>query len=87
MGHDAVIGVSINENITSGVVVNIDDEDYPVVLVGGKGNVSVSNLTAGLYNVTVTFAGSDEFMDSQKRGAVVVYRNDNVLIVDVGSEY
>ena len=87
MGHDAVIGVSINENISSGVVVNINDGDYPVVLVDGKGNVSVSNLTAGLYNVTVTFAGNDEFMEFQKTGAVVVSKNDNELVVDVGSEY
>ena len=87
VGKDAVIIVSINQNITAGVIVNINNENHTVVLTNGKGNVTVSDLTAGSYNVTVTFEGNEFFMESQKTAVINVSKNDNELIVNVESEY
>ena len=83
-GENAIVEVSINANITSGVVVTLN-EDYNVNIVNGKGNVSIPNLSAGNYTVKVKFAGNDEFLASELNKTFKVSKIDvssDELIMD-----
>lgn len=64
VGDDAVIEVSINADITSGVVVTLNGE-YDVNIVNGMGNVTIHNLGVGNYTVNVKFTGNDEFLATE----------------------
>ena len=59
VGEDALIDVTLNENATGTVVVNVNGETYDVEITAGKGSVPVSGLAPSDYTVTATFSTSD----------------------------
>ena len=87
VGENAVINVIINENITSGVVVNINGENHTVTLTNGIGNVSVSNLSNGTYEVKAMFKGNTYFTSSEKTTTLKVSKCFNPITIIVNSEY
>ena len=84
VGDDAVIEVSINADITSGVVVTLNGE-YDVNIVNGMGNVTIHNLGVGNYTVNVKFKGNDVFLASELNRTFKVSKIDvlpDELIMD-----
>ena len=87
VGEDAVISVSINSEITSGVTVNVGGKDYDVELTDGQGTVTLPNLAADTYTVKATFKGNENFTASVKTATFTVSKRASVVSIDVGSSY
>ena len=64
VGDDAVINVVLNRNVTTSVVVTINDTEYVVGLIDGKGTLTASGLAAGNYKVKAIYAGDDKYVAS-----------------------
>ena len=65
VGEDAVISIAVPE-ITSGVVsVTVGDAIYNVVVVDGKGSLTLSGLASGSYDVVAKFNGDDKYLASE----------------------
>ena len=79
VGENANFTVEINSNnddyqVNGNVLVTVDNVDYNVVIVNGKGSLSVSGLAKGTYTVDVAYAGDNVF---------TTYNKDNVAGVKV----
>ena len=86
VGENANFTVQINSNnnkyvVDGNVLVSVNNTDYNVVIVNGKGSLSVSGLDEGSYDVDVVYAGDNVF-DSYDKDAVA---NVKVNKVDISS--
>jgi hypothetical protein len=61
VGDSVVVGVVLNQTINNVVIVNVNDKDYLIGIVNGKGNLTLSGLTFGTYTVNATFTGNDNY--------------------------
>ncbi|WP_296880866.1 Ig-like domain-containing protein, partial [uncultured Methanobrevibacter sp.] len=64
VGDSVVVGVVLNQTINNVVIVNVNDKDYIIGIVNGKGNLTLSGLTFGTYTVNATFAGEGKYAKS-----------------------
>ena len=84
-GKTINITVSINENVTGAVTINVDGVDKIISIVNGKGSYVLSGLAAGSYNYTVSFAGDERFNEDSKVVSVkVLPKSDAGLAVSAG---
>ena len=75
VGDGAV--VNVKTSVESGkVVVNVNKVDYELVVSNGEASVTVSDLAAGSYVVTATFAGNDKFNEAINSTTFSVSRVD-----------
>lgn len=72
-----------NTNLTGNVIVTINNKNYSVVVINGKGNVSADKLPVGLYNFSATWAGNDNYNGTDISGGFKVNKIDPALAVDV----
>ncbi len=72
-----------NTNLTGNVIVTINNKNYSVVVINGKGNVSADKLPVGLYNFSATWAGNDNYNGTDISGSFKVNKIDPALVVDV----
>ena len=72
-----------NTNLTGNVIVTINNKNYSVVVINGKGNVSADKLPVGLYNFSATWAGNDNYNETDISGGFKVNKIDPALVVDV----
>ncbi|MBQ6099892.1 MAG: Ig-like domain repeat protein [Methanobrevibacter sp.] len=63
-GAKELITIETADNITAKVIVEINKKNYTAVIYEGKGNLTVENLAAGEYNVTVYFEGNYKYMNT-----------------------
>ena len=61
VGNDLKIEFTLASNITDLITVKVGDENYTTFVYKGKGNLTVSNLPAGEYNITVSYAGDNNY--------------------------
>ena len=87
IGQDAVILVSINRNITSGVTVRVDGKDYDVEITDGQGSVTIADLGVDTYTVTATFEENENFISSVKTATFAVSKLPGEVSITVGSSY
>ena len=71
VGENANFTVQINSNndmypVNGNVLVTVNNIDYNVVIVNGKGSLSVSGLANGSYDVDVAYAGDNVFTSYNK---------------------
>ena len=62
VGGKAAVNVLMNGELNGNVLVNVNNVNYTVNIVNGKGSLSVSGLARGTYDVTVTFAGDANYL-------------------------
>ena len=72
-----------NTNLTGNVIVTINNKNYSVVVINGKGNVFADKLPVGLYNFSATWAGNDNYNETDISGGFKVNKIDPALVVDV----
>ncbi|WP_292746586.1 Ig-like domain-containing protein [Methanobrevibacter sp.] len=60
------------ESITAPIKVEINGRNYTAFIIEGKGNLTVENLAAGNYNVTIYFAGNDKYMNATANNTFTV---------------
>ena len=82
--QDAVINIAV-PGIASGVVsVTVGDAIYSVVVVDGKGSLTVSGLAAGSYDVVAKFAETDMYLASEANATFSVSKLASTITVAVG---
>ncbi|SDA52334.1 polymorphic outer membrane protein repeat-containing protein [Methanobrevibacter millerae] len=62
VGDIAVINVTAPVDVTKPLVVNVNNVDYSVNVTNGIGQLNVSGLDSGKYNVTVKYLGDDKYL-------------------------
>ena len=72
-----------NTNLTGNVIVTINNKNYSVVVINGKGNVSADKLPAGLYNFTATWAGNDNYNGTNILGGFKINKIDSTIAINV----
>ena len=71
-GSDVLVIVTTHIDFSGNVSVKINDKVYNASVVNGLGNVSLSNLAVGKYNVTATFAETKNFTPSEVNATATV---------------
>ena len=61
VGEDAVISVKLASDATGEVVITVNGEDYTAAIENGVASVTVSDLKAGDYTVTVKYTGDNNY--------------------------
>ena len=89
VGSNVTVVVSTHPDFSGNVTVNVNNTDYNVTVNKGSGNLTVSNLTVGQYNVTAKFAETDNFTASEANATAVVkvMPVDPNLSISVASVY
>ena len=72
-----------NTNLTGNVIVTINNKNYSVVVINGKGNVSVDKLPTGLYNFSATWAGNDNYNGTNISGGFKINKIDSTIAINV----
>ena len=72
-----------NTNLTGNVIVTINNKNYSVVVINGKGNVSADKLPAGLYNYSPTLAGNDNYNGTNISGGFKINKIDSTIAINV----
>nr|WP_303211361.1 Ig-like domain-containing protein [Methanobrevibacter smithii] len=72
-----------NTNLTGNVIVTINNKNYSVVVINGKGNVSADKLPAGLYNFSATWAGNDNYNGTNISGGFKINKIDFTIAINV----
>lgn len=62
VGDSVVVSVVLNQSINNVVTVNVNDKNYIIGIVNGKGNLTLTDLTYGTYNVNAVFAGDGKYL-------------------------
>jgi hypothetical protein len=71
VGDSVVVSVILNQSINNVVTVNFNGKDYLIGIVNGKGNLTLSGLAFGTYNVNATFAGEGKYVESTSNTAIL----------------
>ncbi|MBE6500532.1 MAG: Ig-like domain repeat protein [Methanobrevibacter thaueri] len=69
-GDSAVIDIVLNQSVNGIVTVNVNDKNYTAVIVHGKGNLTLNNLTPGNYSVNAVFAGDEKYLGSSSNNMI-----------------
>ena len=64
VGEDAVISVKLASDATGEVVITVNGEDYTAAIENGVASVTVSDLKAGDYTVTVKYSGDNNYNEA-----------------------
>ena len=72
-----------NTNLTGNVIVTINNKNYSVVVINGKGNVSADKLPVGLYNFSATWAGNDNYNGTNISGGFKINKIDSTIAINV----
>ena len=64
VGEDAVISVKLASDATGEVVITVNGEDYTAAIENGVASVTVSDLKAGDYTVTVKYTGDNNYNET-----------------------
>ena len=64
VGEDAVISVKLASDANGEVVITVNGEDYTAAIENGVASVTVSDLKAGDYTVTVKYAGDNNYNEA-----------------------
>ena len=72
-----------NTNLTGNVIVTINNKNYSVVVINGKGNVFADKLPAGLYNFSATWAGNDNYNGTNISGGFKINKINSTIAINV----
>ncbi|PWB88282.1 Ig-like domain repeat protein [Methanobrevibacter thaueri] len=75
-GETAIVTVKLNDNATGNVTVTVDGVSNTSDVVNGQSEIFLSNLEAGLKNVTVFFTGDDTYFNLTKTGNFTIAKSN-----------
>lgn len=79
VGDDEMIKFETAEDITSAVIIEINNVNYTAFVTNGKGNLTVSRLAAGNYNVTLYFSENDKYLYATAKNNFTVNQTDAAI--------
>ncbi len=81
VGDVVLVNVTAPSDVTRPVVVNVGGVDYAVNITNGIGQLSVSNLDAGSYDVTVKYLGDDKYLTADNSTGFKVIKVPSTVVV------
>ena len=75
------INISVSDNATGQVLVNINGTKYLLDLIDSKVNLTLNNLKEGIYNVNITYLGDSKYNNSTFNTAFRVTKLNSTLII------
>ena len=86
-GQEATVIVTINENITGNVTINVNGEDRKITIVKGKGTINITDLTQGYKEFEISFEGDKYFLaETSKVNFTVKAKEDPELRVNLNED-
>ena len=87
VGEKAVIEIAVPYDATGNVTVTVDDKDYNVTVVGGKGILVVPGLKVGNYTVDVKYLGDRKYESNTNatKFSVNKLETNEIIVVDQGN--
>ncbi|WP_407424732.1 Ig-like domain repeat protein [Methanobrevibacter sp.] len=83
VGSEELIKFETSENITGAVKVEINDKNYTAFIIEGKGNLTVYNLPAGDYNVTVYFKENEKYLSASAKNNFTINKTSVEISLSV----
>ncbi|WP_405296045.1 hypothetical protein [Methanobrevibacter sp.] len=71
VGDSVVVDFVLNQAINNVLTVNVNDKEYLIGIVNGKGNLTLSDLPFGIYTVNATFAGEGKYVESSSNNVTI----------------
>ena len=81
VGDVAVINVTAPVDATRPAIVNVNNVDYSVNLTKGIGQLNVTGLDSGSYNVTVIYLGDDKYLEGSNTTSFTVSKVPSIVSV------
>ncbi|WP_296888077.1 Ig-like domain repeat protein, partial [uncultured Methanobrevibacter sp.] len=81
-GEDAVIYIELDVPINTTAKLTVDDYEYYVAVINGKGEFNASGLVAGPHEVNVTYAGDVKYVGSKDNATFTVNKVDTKAVID-----
>ena len=81
VGEDVTITVSVPVDATGDIIITVNGEDYTVAIVNGKAIKTITNLGAGTYDVTVKYAGDNNYNNASNITKFTVSKINPVMDV------
>ena len=80
VGDNVTVTVSVPEDATGQVLIDIDGVGYYVNVTGGKGTVDIPRIPSGVYPVNLTYTGDDKYLPSHSNGSFNVSKVASFVI-------
>ena len=81
VGKDTIINVTIPDNATGYVVVNVDGRNYTINTTNAAGSIAIKGLGNITHNVTVTYLGDEQYLPSTNKTNFTLSKVDSFVIV------
>ena len=83
VGDKAVVSIVLNPSINAIVTVWVNDENYTVAVVNGKGDLTLYELARGTYTIDAAFAGDDKYVNSTSNSLTLTVEGKTVPDISV----
>ena len=80
VGENVTITVSVPEDATGQVLIDIDGVGYYVNVTGGTGSAQIPRMPDGIYNVNLTYTGDDKYLPSSNTASFNVSKVPSFVI-------
>jgi TusA-related sulfurtransferase len=80
---EVIINVTVPANAIGYVIVNVNGTNYTINVTAGEDRVAVKVVEEGLYNVTVTYIGDDNYLPSSNKTYFTVSKLNTTVTIDV----
>ena len=80
VGENVTITVTVPEDATGQVLIDIDGVGYYVNVTGGVGTASIPRMPNGIYNVSLTYTGDDKYLSSSNNASFNVSKVESFVI-------
>ena len=83
VGSGAFINVTVPSDAAGYVIVTVNNTNYTINLVGGKGNVTIYNLKNNTYDVVVTYIGDEKYLLSTNSSSFNVSKVESSINITI----
>ena len=80
VGDNVTVTVTVPDDATGQVLVDIGGVGYYVNVTGGTGSIEIPNIPSGNYTVTVTYTGDDKYLPSSSTTSFNVTKVESFVI-------
>ena len=80
VGDNVTVTVTVPEDATGQVLIDIDGVGYYVNVTNGTGTVEIPRIPSGVYNVSLTYTGDDKYLPSSNDATFKVSKVDSFVI-------
>ena len=73
VGDKLILNITLNENVTGNIFLNINNHQYPKAIANGKATFYISDLSVGNYSYVINYTGNQNFNPTIYKDTIVVF--------------